>query len=296
MAKRYTDTTIWKKQRWFIKLSPMHKLAWKYITDTCDHAGILKIDFSEFIDDLGVEEFDISSFIKCCNVDFDKKDGKKVIRERIKLIKDGVFWITGFIKFQYESRDFNVNPSVPAIYSALTLLNSYGTLNEGLTKGYFTLSKPYVKGMLRTKDKDKDIDKDKENNNNLWFLKFFHSDYENYKKTFNGQSTTEKMFCEWKGFIQFIYDKGFTELFECKFLAPHDYAKLASKYNFAKDKWEVVLKSILATGVKPEHNLFFRIPQFMKYEEKNIGNIVPEKIEKTQEELEEEMNQWLNDD
>lgn len=161
MAKRYTDTTIWKNQRWFKKLSPIYKLAWKYLTDTCDHAGILKIDFSEFVDDLGLDEFDIFDFIKCCNTDFDKSNGKKIERERIKLLKNNTIWITGFIKFQYENKDFHINPSIPAIYSALTILNSYGTLNEGLSKGYFTLSKPYVKGMLRTKDKDKDKDKDK---------------------------------------------------------------------------------------------------------------------------------------
>lgn len=157
MAKRYTDTTIWKKQRWFRKLSPIHKLAWKYITDTCDHAGILKIDFSEFSDDLGIDEFDINEFINECNTDFDKKDGKKIQRERIKLIQENIVWITGFIKFQYENKDLEVNPAIPAIYSALTILNGYGTLNEGLSKGYLTLSQPYIKGMLRTKDKDKDI-------------------------------------------------------------------------------------------------------------------------------------------
>lgn len=170
MAKRYTDTTIWKKQRWFRKLSPINKLAWKYITDTCDHAGILKIDFSEFLEDLAVEEFDMKDFIASCNVDFDKTNGKKINRERIKLIKENIVWITGFIKFQYENRDLQVNPAVPAIYSALTILNGYGTLEEGLLKGYLTLSQPYVKGMLRTKDKDidKDIDNSEEVDKIQW--------------------------------------------------------------------------------------------------------------------------------
>lgn len=158
MAKRYTDTAIWKNQRWFNKLSPIHKLSWLYITDTCDHSGILKIDFSEFIDDLGLDEFDILDFIKQCNTDFDKFTGKKIIRERVKLLKGNIVWITGFIKFQYENKDLLINPSVPAVYSALTILNSYGIFEEGLSKGYFTLSKEYSKGMLRTKDKDKDKD------------------------------------------------------------------------------------------------------------------------------------------
>lgn len=173
MAKRYTDTTIWTKQRWFKKLDPIHKLAWKYITDTCDHAGILKIDFSEFIDDLGIEEFDIMKFLDSCNIEFDKDNGKKIFRERIKLVRKNVFWITGFIKFQYENKEFLINPSIPAVYSALTILNGYGILEEGLNKGYITLSKPYSKGMLTTKDKDKDKDKDKEINNESTIEKTF---------------------------------------------------------------------------------------------------------------------------
>lgn len=157
MAKRFTDTTIWKNQRWFKRLSPIYKLAWKYITDTCDHAGIFKLDFSEFVEDLGVEEFDFIDFIEKCNTEFDKTNGKKLKRERIKCVNDSVYWITGFIRFQYEGKDLMVNPLVPAIYSALTVINGYGSLDEGLVKGYFTLTQPYVKGMLRTKDKDKDI-------------------------------------------------------------------------------------------------------------------------------------------
>lgn len=159
MAKRLTDTTIWKKQRWFKKLSPVYKLAWKYITDMCDHAGILKIDFSELTEDLGLEDFDMKDFINQCNQDFDKHNGKKIQRDRIKLIKENIVWITGFIRFQYENKDLMINPRSPAIYAALTVLNSYGTLQEGLDKGYYTLSQPYIKGMLTTKDRDIDNSK-----------------------------------------------------------------------------------------------------------------------------------------
>lgn len=110
---------------------------------------------------------------------------------------------------------------------------------------------------------------------NLWFLKFYHSSYENYKAVYNGQSTTEQYFLEWKKFIDFIYEKKFEELFECKFLSPHDFAKLVQKENFTKDKWEQPLKMILSTGVKPEHNLFFRIPEFINYANKSSSKSTP---------------------
>lgn len=285
MAKRYTDTTIWKNQRWFKKLSPIHKLSWKYITDTCDHAGILKIDFSEFIDDLGLEEFDIFDFIKQCNTDFDKSNGKKIIRERVKLLKNNVVWLTGFIKFQYENKEMLINPSIPAVYSALTILNGYGILDEGLAKGYFTLSKEYNKGMLRTKDKDKDKDNNKKKEEEHEFIfglqAIYDKSWEDYSVILNGQAKllSEKKFLFWKEFVDFVYKNGFTNLFEARFVTPIEFDKLVTG-GFVKTKWEKVLKSILSTGIKPEHNLYFRIPQFMGYDSKDnkSGETIQPKI------------------
>jgi len=54
-------------------------------------------------------------------------------------------------------------------------------------------------------------------------------------------------------------------LFDCKFLSPHSFATVVEKSKFTKDKWDETLKKILSTGVKPEHDLFFRIPEFMGY-------------------------------
>lgn len=109
------------------------------------------------------------------------------------------------------------------------------------------------------------------NNTKYWFLKFYHSTYENYQNIFNGQSTSIEMFDIWKSFIDLIYEKKYEEVFECKFVSPHDFAKLYLKDKFTKDKWEKTLESLLATGIKPEHNLYFRIPQFMNYLNKDNG-------------------------
>ncbi len=57
----------------------------------------------------------------------------------------------------------------------------------------------------------------------LWFLKYYHSNYESYKSAFNGQSTTELIFLEWKKFIDFIYKKSYEDIFRCKFVTPHDF-------------------------------------------------------------------------
>ncbi len=275
MAKRFTATEIWNED-WFLDMPSEYKLFWYYMLSTCNHAGFYKVNLRSF-----------------CGLNGVNLTSNKVLeyfnagKQRIRVINSSLWLIDDFFVYQYGST-LNLNNRVH-----ISIEKEYLKHGIELTS---------IRGLKEVKDgvKDKDKDKDKDskvlNTNNLWFLKFFHSDYENYKNTFNGQSTTEKMFFEWKGFVQFIYDKGFTDLFECKFLAPHDYAKLVSKHNFTKEKWEIVSKAILSTGVKPEHNLFFRIPQFMKYEDKAIENLVPEKIDKTEQEIEDEMNQWLNED
>lgn len=136
------------------------------------------------------------------------------------------------------------------------------------------------------------------NDSKLWFLKFYHSDYKSYQSVFNGQSSTEDVFLKWKEFIDFIYESKYEDIFECKFLSPHDFGRLLEKESFTKDKWGLVIKSILSTGVKPEHNLFFRIPQFMKYEKESISDSIITSVrkEKTQSEVDKEMEEWLKDD
>lgn len=143
MPKRQTETKIWSTQRWYRKLHPYHKLVWKYLTDCCDHAGIWKIDYGQLVEDTGIEDFNLAQFVEACNGDFDKETGERIFRERIMIVNKGILWITGFVKFQYENKDFLVNPEVPAIKSALHILNGYRILQQALDKGYITLSKPF---------------------------------------------------------------------------------------------------------------------------------------------------------
>jgi hypothetical protein len=71
MAKRFTDTEIWIKQRWFKKLDPLDKLIFIYLKDNCNHAGIWKIDVIQLIEDIGLDECDIKAFIDRVNIDYD---------------------------------------------------------------------------------------------------------------------------------------------------------------------------------------------------------------------------------
>mgnify|MGYP007083429594 FL=1 len=159
MAKRFTDTHIWKNQRWFRKLSPTHKLVFFYIKDQCSHAGIWKIDCSDILDDLGIEDFDLSVFIESVNTEFDKISGKKIKKERLKLLENNNLWITGFIQFQYQGKDLKVSEDVPGVRSAIEELSGFGILDIALENSYITLRK----GLRNPKDKEKDKDLDKDN-------------------------------------------------------------------------------------------------------------------------------------
>lgn len=185
MANRLTDTTIWKKQKWFKKLPVEYKLAWKYLTDECNHAGIWKIDISELLEDLGMDEFDFEHFLECCNKDFDKKTGKGVKRQRVMHFHEDFVWLTGFMTFQYGGKTQILATKNNAVPSAIAILKSFNLYDIGIMMKYYKLdaespSKPLKapqsplpktatpsKPLEGGKDKDKDIDKDKVINNTL---------------------------------------------------------------------------------------------------------------------------------
>jgi len=168
MAKRFTDSEIWKKQRWFKKLNPIDKLVFFYLKDECDHAGFYKIDIISLIEDIGLEDkFDINEFINRINKDYDPISGEQIVKERLKIVSNNYIWITGFIKFQYQNKEGLINQKIPAVKSALAILKKHNVFDESLNKGYITLVNslsPLKEGLqtVKDKDRDKDIDMDKD--------------------------------------------------------------------------------------------------------------------------------------
>lgn len=242
MAKRFTATEIWAED-WFLEMPLEYKLFWYYMLSTCNHAGIFKVNLRSFC---GLNEVKLTPKLV---LDYFNK-GKVRIRE----INSSLWLIEEFFVYQYG-----------------TTLNDKNRVHNSIKNEYikYNIELGSIRGLLDlkegVKDKDKDIVLDKERG--LWFLKFYNSNYASYKQTFNGQSTSEHFFNEWKQLIDFIYEKKYTDVFECKFLSPHDYGKIANI--FTRDKWDEILRKILSTGIKPEHNLFFRIPEFLKYSNNN---------------------------
>lgn len=171
MSKRFTDTDIWKKQRWFRKLSPTNKLVFCYIKDMCNHAGIWRVECSDLIDDLGLEEFNMADFITAVNLEFDKVSGSKINKERLILLDGNLLWLTGFVQFQYEGKEGKVNPDAAPVRTALMALQGLSipsiTLTHPLHKcsnvleyalqfKLIRLIKDLQEGWTTPKDKDKD--------------------------------------------------------------------------------------------------------------------------------------------
>ncbi len=206
MAKRFCDTDLWKTQRWFRKLPPLDKLAFCYIKDTCDYAGVWKIDCSDLVEDLGIDSFDIVSFISSINTEYDKMTGKKSIKERLKLVNNTMLWITGFIQFQYEGKDKTISYSANAVRGALWMLDNIkinpsepfrtlpnpseqlGLLEYGITHLHIKVKEPlpvFVEGLRTLMDKDKDKDN-----------KFNQKKNENGKFSGNFKAQGEELYAE----------------------------------------------------------------------------------------------------
>lgn len=86
MPKRFTESDKWR-DRWFRRLSPENKLAWQYVLDCCDQAGVFELDE------------DLASFSIGCEVaweSFFKECG-----ERVRHIRGNTWFLTRFVKFQY---------------------------------------------------------------------------------------------------------------------------------------------------------------------------------------------------
>lgn len=114
----------------------------------------------------------------------------------------------------------------------------------------------YIKGNENKESKVKESEVIPEN---FSLVNIYNKKYSELNGSF--RDLTEKGFIEWKKFVDLIINKGYEEIFDCKFVNPQDFEKM----DFPEKKWEETIKSILSSGIKKEHNLFFRIPQFMKY-------------------------------
>jgi len=138
MAKRFTESDKWR-DKWFRALRPEFKLAWLFVLDNCDPAGIIDLD-TELADFQIGTAIDWEQFLAHC-------DG------RIERVSKGKYWVVGFIEFQYGTLSGECRAHGP-VYASLK--------RHGLSERVSNRVSDRVLDTLKDKEKDKDKDKDKE--------------------------------------------------------------------------------------------------------------------------------------
>lgn len=86
MSKRFTDTDKWK-DAWFMDLEPIMKCFWIYLCDTCDCAGVWRVNFKQ-------ASFAIGAVL-------DKQSAVKALGERVVVLNKEKWFVEKFIRFQY---------------------------------------------------------------------------------------------------------------------------------------------------------------------------------------------------
>lgn len=135
MANRLTDTKIWNKA-WFRKAPPKLKEAWRYLCDSCDHAGVWDVDFEAMAFNVGEP------------VSWDEISA--AFGGRVRMIGCDKIFVTGFVEYQYKTKIDALNPCNKVHLSVIRRLEKLG-----LYKG---LSSP----LEGDKDKNKEKDQAKE--------------------------------------------------------------------------------------------------------------------------------------
>lgn len=105
MKKRLHDCDIWEES-WFADLSRDHRIFWIYLKDTCDVAGIWRPNNIGIFKRTHRIRIDLNEALAELNKD----------KERIKVLKNGRWFLTGFLHFHYGSY---LNPNSPLHASAL---------------------------------------------------------------------------------------------------------------------------------------------------------------------------------
>lgn len=145
------DTEIWN-QRWFRRMSGGNKLAYFYIKDRCNHAGIWTMDIIQLCEDLRSTKFELDSFILEANRDFNPITGEEQKRIRFKIVNERYLWMVDYITFHWGNKDgVTCSPKYNPVVTAMEYLKGLGTLDEALEKGWLTLSEPLPKGTSKSK-------------------------------------------------------------------------------------------------------------------------------------------------
>lgn len=91
MAIRRTDTSIWDED-WFVSMRDDYKILFMYIKDRCDMSGVWKPNILS-MRHIVSSDLRLNGFLTAVNKD----------KERIKVLKNGRWFLPGFFAFQYST-------------------------------------------------------------------------------------------------------------------------------------------------------------------------------------------------
>lgn len=132
--KRFTDSNKWR-DLWFRRLTPHGKLAYMFLLDAVDNAGVWEPDFD-------LADFQIGEPLNWIAV-------QQEFGDRLHVLASGKWLLTRFIAFQFGELREDCKPHQQVV----RLIEQHG-IGE--------LIKGYSKGIHAAKDKEKDKDKDKD--------------------------------------------------------------------------------------------------------------------------------------
>lgn len=291
MPIRMTDTEIWEED-WFIDLPNEYKLFYLFIKDKCDHSGMWRPNRRKFTMSVHGSMLHYEEFLKKVNYDPEKQE----VKNRIIILDNGKWFLTRFISFQLGGKYYG---KIGAHRGALKLLITNGIHPKDVPnmdwsglesiemkelrelaygKGLYALSIGEGKGKHREIEKEQYPEQDsigkgvagEKPKPNIFKMQHWYDlawgsidSHLLSKKEF--RDVQEVDFQLWKKFVDWVIEHDYTDLFRTIFPHPADFKSLVHKNGFTADKWEPVVKKLFSSGVKPEHNLYFRIPDFMKY-------------------------------
>jgi len=142
MVRRFTCTDKWE-DTWFSELEPDLKLAWMYILDRCDCAGIWKRNFKNL-------RFH-------CHSTRTDEEFTEIFRERIIEVNNGKWFIPKFLKFQYPSGLNSNKPAIIGVKKRLIEMGLLNMINELLGNDYLIITndKPIIKDKDKIKNRNK---------------------------------------------------------------------------------------------------------------------------------------------
>ena len=148
MAKRFTDTEIWKED-WFLEMPYEYMFLWNYLKDTCDHAGIWKPN-KKFVEFITGKKINYEIALSSINSD----------KERILVLPNKKWLILDFFVFQYGSILNEENRVHQSIVNIFDKNNIELKLIRGLKEVKLRSTRGQLEVKHGVKDKDKDKDKD----------------------------------------------------------------------------------------------------------------------------------------